>query len=62
VSSPPKKKLPPLVFDDWLSQLADSRTQAKIATRINRLATGNLGNCKFRTPCLLKHVMLYCIT
>jgi putative component of toxin-antitoxin plasmid stabilization module len=24
------------VFDDWLTQLADARTQAKIATRINR--------------------------
>jgi putative addiction module killer protein len=34
------------VFDDWLSQLADTRTQARIATRINRLATGNSGDCK----------------
>jgi putative addiction module killer protein len=34
------------VFDDWLSQLADTRTQAKIATRINRLAAGNFGDCK----------------
>jgi putative component of toxin-antitoxin plasmid stabilization module len=25
------------VFDDWLTQLADARAQAKIATRINRL-------------------------
>lgn len=38
------------VFDDWLSQLADTRTQAKIATRINRLAAGNFGDCK-----LLRH-------
>jgi putative component of toxin-antitoxin plasmid stabilization module len=29
------------VFDDWLTQLADARAQAKIATRINRLAAGN---------------------
>ena len=34
------------VFDDCLTQLADSRAQAKIATRINRLATGNFGDCK----------------
>jgi len=34
------------VFDDWLTQLADARTQAKIATRINRLAAGNFGDCK----------------
>lgn len=34
------------VFDDWLSSLADARTQAKIATRINRLAAGNFGDCK----------------
>lgn len=34
------------VFDDWLSQLPDARTQAKIATRINRLAAGNFGDCR----------------
>lgn len=34
------------VFDDWLTQLADVRAQAKIATRINRLAAGNFGDCK----------------
>src|SRR3979490_2947883 len=33
-------------FDDWLTQLADARAQAKIATRINRFAAGNFGNCK----------------
>ncbi len=33
-------------FDDWLSELADARAQAKIASRINRLAAGNLGDCK----------------
>src|SRR2546425_6874132 len=35
------------VFDDWLTQLADARAQAKIASRINRLAAGNFGDCKF---------------
>jgi putative addiction module killer protein len=34
------------VFDEWLSELADVRAQAKIAARINRLATGNFGDCK----------------
>ncbi|GAC1701175.1 MAG: type II toxin-antitoxin system RelE/ParE family toxin [Candidatus Acidiferrum sp.] len=34
------------VFDDWLTQLADARAQAKIATRISRLAAGNFGDCK----------------
>jgi putative addiction module killer protein len=34
------------VFDDWLTQLADARAQAKISTRINRLAAGNFGDCK----------------
>jgi putative addiction module killer protein len=29
-----------------LTQLADTRAQAKIATRINRLAAGNFGDCK----------------
>jgi putative addiction module killer protein len=33
-------------FDDWLTQPPDSRAQAKIATRINRLAAGNFGDCK----------------
>ena len=34
------------VFDDWLTQLAHARAQAKIAIRINRLAAGNFGDCK----------------
>jgi putative addiction module killer protein len=34
------------VFDDWLSQLADARAQAKIAARINRLTAGNFGDCR----------------
>jgi putative addiction module killer protein len=33
-------------FDDWLSELPDTRTQAKIAARINRLTVGNFGDCK----------------
>ncbi|MCL4523068.1 MAG: type II toxin-antitoxin system RelE/ParE family toxin [Acidobacteria bacterium] len=34
------------VFDEWLTGLADPRAQAKIAVRINRLAAGNLGDCR----------------
>jgi putative addiction module killer protein len=34
------------LFDDWLTRLTDSRTQAKIAARIDRLAAGNFGDCK----------------
>jgi putative addiction module killer protein len=34
------------VFDAWLTKLADARGQAKIATRISRLALGNFGDCK----------------
>jgi putative addiction module killer protein len=34
------------VFDAWLTKLADARAQAKIATRISRLALGNFGDCK----------------
>lgn len=34
------------LFDEWLSGLADSRTQAKVAVRIDRLAAGNFGDCK----------------
>ncbi len=34
------------VFDEWLTELADTRAQAKIASRINRLAVGNFGDCK----------------
>lgn len=34
------------VFDAWLTELADARAQAKIASRINRLAAGNSGDCK----------------
>jgi putative addiction module killer protein len=34
------------LFDEWLSALSDSRAQAKILTRINRLAAGNFGDSK----------------
>ena len=34
------------VFDEWLTELADARAQAKIAIRINRVAAGNFGDCK----------------
>ena len=34
------------VFGEWLSRLADTRAQAKVASRINRLAAGNFGDCK----------------
>jgi len=34
------------VFDEWLSALADRRAQAKIASRINRVAVGNFGDSK----------------
>lgn len=34
------------VFDAWLSELPDARAQAKIASRINRLAAGNAGDSK----------------
>ena len=42
------------LFDDWLTQLADARAQAKIATRINRLAAGNFGDCKSLQPGLFE--------
>jgi putative addiction module killer protein len=34
------------IFDEWLSALADRRAQAKIVSRINRLAAGNFGDTK----------------
>lgn len=34
------------IFGDWLTELTDARAQAKIASRINRLAAGNFGDCK----------------
>lgn len=34
------------IFDAWLTRLADPRAQAKIVSRLNRLAVGNFGDCK----------------
>ena len=34
------------VFDRWLSALADQRAMAKIASRIERLASGNPGDVR----------------
>jgi putative addiction module killer protein len=34
------------VFGEWLAKLKDARSQAKIAIRIDRVALGNLGDCK----------------
>lgn len=34
------------VFDERLSDLADSRALARIAVRINRIAAGNFGDSK----------------
>ena len=34
------------VFGEWLARLKDPRAQARIAIRIDRLASGNFGDCK----------------
>lgn len=34
------------VFGEWLSELRDLRTRAKIVARIDRLSAGNFGDCK----------------
>ena len=34
------------VFGQWLANLRDPRAAAKIVVRIDRLAAGNLGDCK----------------
>ncbi len=33
-------------FDDWLTELRDKRTIARILARIARLRQGNFGDCK----------------
>ena len=33
-------------YDDWFESLKDKRTQAIIATRLNRVAQGNFGLCR----------------
>ena len=34
------------VLGDWLAELKDVRTRARIVARIDRLAAGNFGACK----------------
>ncbi|HXM67879.1 MAG TPA: type II toxin-antitoxin system RelE/ParE family toxin [Candidatus Acidoferrum sp.] len=34
------------VFGEWLASLKDARSQAKIVIRIDRLASGNFGDCR----------------
>jgi len=34
------------VIGGWLADLSDVRAKARVAARINRLATGNFGDCK----------------
>jgi putative addiction module killer protein len=34
------------VVDDWIFGLADERTEARILARIERLSSGNFGDCK----------------
>jgi putative addiction module killer protein len=34
------------VFEEWLDSLRDTKAEARIAARINRLAAGNFGDCK----------------
>jgi putative addiction module killer protein len=34
------------IFGEWLSELRDARTRAKIAARIDRLSVGNFGDCR----------------
>lgn len=33
-------------FKDWLASLADRMAKARVAARVQRLATGNFGDCK----------------
>jgi putative addiction module killer protein len=34
------------IFGEWLAELKDLRTRAKIVARIDRLSAGNFGDCK----------------
>ena len=34
------------VVGEWLAELKDARTRAKIVARIDRLSVGNFGDCK----------------
>jgi len=33
-------------FDDWFDSLKDKRSQAIVATRVNRIVQGNFGQCR----------------
>jgi putative addiction module killer protein len=33
-------------FKEWLSALADRQAKARVLTRVQRMAAGNLGDCK----------------
>ncbi len=33
-------------YADWLDGLTDNKTKARIVVRVNRMAAGNLGDCK----------------
>lgn len=34
------------LFESWLETLGDRKTQARIAARLDRVTTGNFGDCK----------------
>ncbi len=34
------------VFGEWLSDLKDNRTRAKIVARVDRISAGNFGDCR----------------
>lgn len=34
------------LFSEWLKDLRDQQTRARILTRLNRIRLGNFGNCK----------------
>lgn len=33
-------------YADWLGNLTDNKTKARIVARVNRMAAGNFGDCK----------------
>lgn len=34
------------LFDEWLESIQDKRTQSRIQTRLDRLESGNFGDCR----------------
>jgi len=36
-----------VVYDKWLKKLNDSQARARIIVRVDRLAAGNRGDCRF---------------